>query len=77
MKSSLIIHSMMKPCQLRVKQGQKILKICAHTNFGSGNLNITFILNIDELFIIYSLNNDTMSFVRQARSKNSKNWYTY
>ena len=49
---------MMTPRHSRVKQGQKVPKIGTHTNCGSRNSNITFILNIDELFIIYSLNND-------------------
>ena len=44
---------MMTYCHFGSKQGQKILKICTPTNFGSGNSNMTFVTEIDNVFINY------------------------
>ena len=45
---------MMTYCHFGVKQGQKILKIGTLANFGSGNSNMKFVSEIDNVFINYS-----------------------
>ena len=62
-------------CHFGVKQGQKILKIGTLANFGLGNSNMTLIFEIDNVFINYSYNVDTLSLGCQTRSENSESLY--
>ena len=43
-------------------------------NFRMGNSIITFIFQIDQIFIDYSYNDDMLPFWYQTRSKKHENW---
>ena len=53
-KSSLIIHRKVTCCHFDIKRSQKKTKFVMMPNFGTENSDMTFIFEIDKVFINYS-----------------------